>query len=440
MSDETIRVSQTRIARGAGARRRRVQIDRWHTWKISPDEEREKRIVGFKHKGSGFEYVVQRSGSGAESEVRALCASPKVPFWARGRMHRLGKEAADLFLRLDDYSGPVGPASRPKALEAEDAGRGWSRTRNRYFGLSLHHEIQWTMSEVDLVLNGPVGAAPPVSVPWRRGDNLMDGLRPALESIPSEDRESITAIGICVPGIERGSRTEIDAALARRWGASKRNLQLFIQELFPSVDRRCIKVGSAAEASALAEFRRARWQGPPFWCNTMAYILIDDYISVGRVSWPGRNMQYESSGVAHSFPRLHPLDAPPPQRLCGLHTNCFQAVASGLRVRQSWGSLPPGDAAREIEASYLAQLCDHAARTIGDVERIVIGFDQLDEEFMALIRREFRSETAGRYRRRIGSRGQFIQRRLYSSAAARLIGALEFAHSVAPPFAKSPYV
>lgn len=100
----------------------------------------------------------------------------------------------------------------------------------------------------------------------------------------------------------------------------------------------------------------------------------------------------------HFTLRAHP-DDPSPRGFCPYHEGCVEGLASGFSMENRWGQkahlLPEGHPAWEIEAYYLAQMCQ-AAVVILSPEKIILGGGVMQQAHLfAAVREKARALLGG---------------------------------------------
>lgn len=77
---------------------------------------------------------------------------------------------------------------------------------------------------------------------------------------------------------------------------------------------------------------------------------------------------------------------------CPFHQNCIEGLASGEAIFQRWGAraetLPPDHPAWELQASYLASLCQTLTAVISP-QRIILGGGVMQQHLLAMVSAKF---------------------------------------------------
>jgi fructokinase len=124
-------------------------------------------------------------------------------------------------------------------------------------------------------------------------------------------------------------------------------------------------------AAALAEWRA----GGPAGGSSLAYMTVGTGIGVGLVIAGACVHGAAHPEMGHAYPRREPDDRDF-SGVCPFHGDCFEGLASGPAIIERWGArlsdLPPGHAAHDLVAGYLAQAC-HTLFAALAIETIVLG-------------------------------------------------------------------
>lgn len=85
--------------------------------------------------------------------------------------------------------------------------------------------------------------------------------------------------------------------------------------------------------------------------------------------------------------------------VCPFHSDCIEGLASGESIHQRWGvkaeCLPPGHVAWQLEASYIASLCQTLTSVLSP-QRIILGGGIMEQShLLPLIHQKFEEKAGG---------------------------------------------
>lgn len=85
--------------------------------------------------------------------------------------------------------------------------------------------------------------------------------------------------------------------------------------------------------------------------------------------------------------------------VCPFHQNCIEGLASGVAIRRRWGAraetLPPDHLAWEIQASYIASLCQTLTAVLSP-QRIILGGGVMQQsQLLTMVRQKFLIKVGG---------------------------------------------
>jgi len=212
--------------------------------------------------------------------------------------------------------------------------------------------------------------------------------------------------------------------------------RLFDEYLFPNlgkmrdiagVERRFINVHNDATAGCFLEYINRPSEA--YDTKVLFYIMVSEGINGGLVidGWPFTTELHPEIG--HMWPRLHPKDQlfNLEHSGCPVHKFCFEGVASGARIRNSWGKSTLHNSGRpknlweigrnypdnpehpwHIIAYYIAQLCMNATLAVSP-GGIIIGGEFMFPDLILFIRKYFQYFNSGGSLNPDGSRRDYVK-------------------------------
>ena len=215
-------------------------------------------------------------------------------------------------------------------------------------------------------------------------------VRNALRAAQADERycrmfDGVIGGGFSAIGRVDRSARQLTAAIRKRWKIADRgngpctvDFAAIKDEFFPWVHAKNFQVNNDAPCAALAERDIIGDESALF------YITINNGVNVGIVHQGFELDREDHPSFGHAYPRPHRLDRDFFSAAACPHGACFDALASGARIREGWkdhpdtppsgelGDFPDGHPAWDIIAYYIAQLCV-AGQTMFAPNCIVLG-------------------------------------------------------------------
>jgi hypothetical protein len=274
------------------------------------------------------------------------------------------------------------------------------------FGLAVDEDARWGLAKV----SSGAGDDPPIfgsfgTLP-HDCDDLEQRLKGFLSSLAikyAEHFHAVEAIGVSTIGLADQDSLRLTSVARKRWKSTRKagqppyviDFASLFRGLFPKIpkiDDTKIRIHNDATARCVAEYRR----NTDARCRTLAMVVFSEGVNTG-IAVNGSPMHGQlHCEMGHIWPRLHKRDYEKFQREhtgCPTHIYCFEGVASGVRIRKSWGAglkhcLDHEDRPWEIIGYYIAQLCIDVTLTVFP-DRVLLGGDQPFPEILPYVYKYF---------------------------------------------------
>ncbi|MDL2205582.1 ROK family protein [Eubacteriales bacterium OttesenSCG-928-N13] len=161
---------------------------------------------------------------------------------------------------------------------------------------------------------------------------------------------------------------------------------------YPILPELCSALGVPTEidtdvgAAALAEFELGAAKG----LGSCLYMTVGTGVGGGVIANGALVHGLVHPEVGHILLKPHPKD-PTPNGFCPFHEGCLEGLAMGPSFDKRWGisskDLPTDHIGWEIEAYYLAQLCEMAIVVLSS-ECIILGGGVMQQKFLFPMIRE----------------------------------------------------
>jgi predicted NBD/HSP70 family sugar kinase len=322
----------------------------------------------------------------------------------------------------------------------------------RIFGLSVDEELVWATANAD---RGDVTNVETYSKGLIEGVNLAEKLHGLLKEIGRKELNTFDGFGISSVGVVDSSQNQLVNIARKPWKREHKEYILDFEKLLSQYvgsltsPRKRLLVQNDATSAALAELAAMRRHGSN--CDRLLYLTINEGVN-GGIAYYNRPLETRShpelghilAALRADDPAIYSNEEFDLNRHtgCPIHERCFEGVASGARIRRSWGGkdaplsftlkdLPPDHIAWDLEAFYIAQLCMIGALTISP-QKIIVGGHVMNEELLFSIQARFASQNGNYFLPAYMLDDDLIQQSQYSKHA-NVRGALELARMVAFP-------
>lgn len=320
----------------------------------------------------------------------------------------------------------------------------------RIFGLSIDEELVWASAETDgaNITNVQIN-----SMGFIQGDDIGEQICSLLRAIGRRELESFDGFGISTIGVVDSGKGRLVSLARKSWEREsdefiidfRKLLSTFVSDSDVPVKR--LIVQNDATAAALSELVVMRQKDPD--CDRLLYLTFNEGVNGGIVYYDRPLATGCHPEMGHIRPALHQNDPAiygnsefdrKKQTGCPIHGRCFEGVASGARIRHSWGGKKPSPTfslqdlplvhiAWQLEAFYIAQLCMIGALTISPYY-IVIGGHVMNETLLQLVRVKFRTMDGNYFLPAYMMNEELIQQSYYGEHV-NVRGALELARMAA---------
>lgn len=288
-------------------------------------------------------------------------------------------------MRLHKTGGTVPASSQPKLL----------------FGLALDDKFRWATAEgyargndAPAIENIRVG-----SIDIVKARDVLTLLNDKLSDIAANTLRRADGIGVSTIGVVN-PRGQLVNIARKEWLREHDDYIIDFCQLFgrhlpkKSGLRDKILVQNDATAAALAEYRYAWRDDLPFACRRLLYLTFGEGVN-GGIIYSDHPLPMGVHPEMGHIPAV-PDDADPiklDKSPCKAHgLNCYEGIASGARIRRTWGrnisELEDNHIAWQLQASYVAKLVLAGTLTVTP-ERVVLGGSVMNEHLLKLVRADF---------------------------------------------------
>ena len=268
----------------------------------------------------------------------------------------------------------------------------------RVFGLGIDEKVQWVVADVigpratmtDQMAFGTL--AIDVAGSSHPAIDIGAAIAEALYSLRDERPElfqGVAALGVSTIGIvkQHALLSLPRKNFAHSSGAALVDFSEVFEDFFSTAALENLTVLNDASAKALVEHNLAREVSNPDAESTL-HLMFDEGVNGGIIVGSRPLASLLNPEMGHIRPRLHPsdydFDFALGQQACPVHGDCFEGIASGARIRHSWGAghaetdfnisdLPLRHPAWDIIACYIAQLCLIGTLTLSPTQIILGG-------------------------------------------------------------------
>ncbi|MGA8760911.1 MAG: ROK family protein [Stellaceae bacterium] len=273
----------------------------------------------------------------------------------------------------------------------------------RVFGLGIDEKVQWVVADVtsavaaasdrfesdtfDIDIAGPSPTPRDLEAEIRRHLEQLKGKRPALF-------RDIQGLGVSTIGVVNQIPRRLRSIARKNWirGKDAGKLSFLIdfsnlfRGLFSADVVSLLEVQNDVTAKALVEYHLSNVvYSTTSEVERLLFLSFGEGVNGGIISKSAPLSSLLHPEMGHITPRPHPLDLHfiDGGKSCPAHEFCFEAVASGARIRQSWGGpnypidfnisdLPDEHVAWQIIPQYIAQLCMIGTLILAP-KRLVVG-------------------------------------------------------------------
>jgi predicted NBD/HSP70 family sugar kinase len=236
-----------------------------------------------------------------------------------------------------------------------------------------------------------------VAGPCPEACDLEIEIRHRLEELKQKERSlfhNIRGLGVSTIGVVNQSPKRLRSIARKNWIRSNdSDLHSFLIDFVPLFSGlfgedviSSLEVHNDATAKALVEYHlSSAAYSNSSEVERLLFLMFSEGVNGGIISRSAPLSSLLHPEMGHITPRPHPFDLHfiDGGKSCPSHEFCFEAVASGARIRQSWGGtncsidfnisdLPDDHVAWQIIPNYVAQLCMVGTLTLAP-KRIILG-------------------------------------------------------------------